>query len=147
LYRKRLRIGYLSPANIERALTELKVVGPVYDPFPGVGCLAIACARLKIKYYYGSDDHIFNRGVEQGFLEAIGGEFEPYDDQEVNYLISQNLPVTWYPAYGRNAKVWSMVNGGNTYHLKLGIQAYNPLRVCKVGNALRMVNFLPNEFK
>lgn len=147
LYRKRLRIGYLSPANIHRSLSEMKIVGPVYDPFPGIGCLAIACARLKIKYYYGTDDDIFNRGIEHGLLDAIGGDFEPYDNQKVNYLISQNLPVTWYPFYGHNARVWSMVNGGNTYHLKLGIQAYEVLRVCKVGNALRMVNFLPHESK
>lgn len=147
LYRKRLRVGYLSPANIQRALEGLGVVGPVYDPFPGIGCLAIACARLKIKYYYGTDDHLFNRAVEQGFLEAIGLDAEPYADQPVNYLISQNLPVSWYPFYGKKAKIWSMVNGGNTYHLKLGMQAYRILKAFKVGNALRMVNFLPNESK
>lgn len=147
LYRKRLRIGYLSPANIQRALEGLGVVGPVFDPFPGIGCLAIACARLKIKYYYGTDDHIFNRAVEEGFLEAIGLDAEPYADQPVNYLISQNLPVSWYPFYGRKARIWSMVNGGNTYHLKLGMQAYQILKAFKVGNALRMVNFLPNESK
>lgn len=147
LYRKRLRIGYLSPSNVFRSLREMNIIGPVYDPYPGIGCLAIACARLKIKYYYGSDDHIFNRGVKEGFLEAIGGDFEPYQNQKVNYLISQNLPISWYSVYGQNAKIWTMVNGGNTYHLKLGMQTHRIQKVCRVGNALRIVNFLPHEFK
>lgn len=147
LYRKRLRIGYLSAANIERALLDLRIVGPIFDPFPGIGCLAAACARLNIKYYYGTDDHIFNRGVKNGFLEAIGLDHAPYNGENVNYLISQNLPITWYPIYGTKAKIWSMINGGNTYHLKLALQKCNVTRVHTVGNALRMVNFLPHESK
>ncbi len=147
LYRKRLRIGYLSPINIDKALRNMNITGPVYDPYPGIGCLAIACSRLGIKYYYGNEDHIFNRGIENGFVQILGDNCQPYNNQQVNYLISQNLPVTWYPYYGQKAKLWSMVNGGNTHHLKLGIQTYRVAKALKSENALRIVNFIPNEFK
>jgi len=143
LYKKRLRIGYMRPDNIARALIEMRTIGPIYDPFPGIGCLAIACARLKIPYMYGNQDHIWNRAVDNGFAERLEEFVQPYDGSEINYLMSQNLPQKWYPLYGQKARLWSAVNSGNTYHLKLMMETYDLVKECKVGNTLRMINFHP----
>lgn len=145
LYRTRLRIGYMAPDVIARALVDCKVVGPVYDPYPGVGCMAIACARLNIPYYYGTDDHIFNRGIENGFLEAIGGKNIKYDESKIHYMISQNLPCSWYPDFGDNSIIWGAVNGGNTHHLKMMIKNYKVTQVSQVGSQLKMVKFHPTR--
>lgn len=143
LYRKRLRIGYMSQENIQRAFEDCAIVGPIYDPYPGVGCLALACARLGITYYYGSDDHIFNRGIENGFLDAIGGKNIKYDGSKTYYMVSQNLPCNWYPIFGKNCAIWGAVNGGNTYHLKLMMRNYDITKISQVGNQLKMVKFNP----
>lgn len=139
LYRTRLRIGYMAPEAIQKAFIDCGIVGPVYDPYPGIGCIAIACARMNMPYYYGENDQIFNRAVANGFLDAIGGKNIKYDESSIYYMISQNLPCDWYPILGKNCLVWGAVNNGNTYHLKLMMNKYTVTKVSQISNQLKMI--------
>lgn len=145
LYRSRLRIGYMAPEAIQRAFCDCAIVGPIYDPYPGIGCIAIACARMGIPYYYGENDQIFNRAIENGFLDAIGGKNIRYDNTDIHYLVSQNLPCDWYPIFGKNCLIWGAVNGGNTYHLKIMMNKYNVSKISQIGNQLKMVKLHPTR--
>lgn len=143
LYRKRLRIGYQTVPNLVSGLENLCVTGPIYDPYPGIGCLALACARLGIDYYYGSNDFIFNRAIENGFLDDVPGRFFKYDGREIYFMASQNLPSCWYPHFGNKSKVWIAAFGGNSDHLKKMIKSYEITGIYQASNHIKMLKFNP----
>lgn len=67
----------------------LNITGTVLDLYPNNGHHAMACAVAGLKYMTIPTEK-FTSGIDNGFAEFIGLDYEPYDGRKVDLVLSNN---------------------------------------------------------
>ena len=79
----------ISPLAYCALFRSLNITGAVADLHPGYGSKALACAMMGLPYYTVKDDR-FQRALDLGFSSLTRADFDWFDGQEVELLISDD---------------------------------------------------------